>query len=114
MSKEKMKKRIATEAQEVVKEIRELGYRCSEPEDLGECLESYVELNDNNVIRLVFLEPKYTDLILVKITDEVGGCEEAIYSPRGLYVLASNPKEVAARIISKTKILAAKPRLSSP
>ncbi|MGC9111921.1 hypothetical protein [Acidilobus sp.] len=108
MSREKMKK-IATEAREVVKEIRDLGYRCSEPEDAGDCLESYVELNDN-VVRLVFLQPRYTDLILIKLTDEVGGCEEAIYSPRGLYVLANNPREAADAIISKAKMLTAKPR----
>jgi len=107
-----MSKRTSmTRAEEVVNELKRRGLRCSKPEGLDDCEESYLEVN-GSVIRLLFLRPRYGDLILVKLTSMVSsGCDDTLYSPRGLYVLAHSEKEAADRIISKIGLVRAQSSL---
>ncbi|MGC9071649.1 MAG: hypothetical protein ACP5HK_03000 [Acidilobus sp.] len=59
---------------------------------------------------MAFLDGRYTDDLIVKVTPDIGGCDEVLYSPRGLYVIGGTDDSIAQRILDKAKFLAATTR----
>ena len=92
-------------AREVVEVVRSKGYRMSMPEEHEDCAESYLECC-GSVLRVVFFDPRYSGGVVAKVTPQLGDCDEALYSPQGLYVLSESPEEAAAQLLRKAQFVA--------
>ncbi|NAZ38781.1 MAG: hypothetical protein GU345_01955 [Acidilobus sp.] len=99
-----MKSQTKTRAKSVVDLLRSVGFKASTPREGDLCLESYLECC-GQVLRLVFFDGRYTDDLVIKVTPEVGGCEDALYASKGLYVIGGSDNEVVKKIIQKAKFL---------
>ncbi|MGC9210196.1 MAG: hypothetical protein ACP5FT_02895 [Acidilobus sp.] len=108
-----LKNQTRMRAKNVVDALRESGYRASTPREADGCLESYLECC-GTVLVLAFFDGRYTDDVIVKVSPDVGGCEEILYSPRGLYVIGSDDKDIVQRILDKAKFIAAVSRPQTP
>jgi len=107
-----LKSQTKTRAKNIVDLLRSMGFKASTPREGDLCLESYLECC-GQVLRLVFFDGRYTDDLVIKVTPEVGGCEDALYAPKGLYIIGGSDYEVAEKIVQKAKFLSATLRSAS-
>ncbi len=99
------KTNLTKTADNIVSLLRNQGLKASKPEDLGRCIESYVEYG-SSIVRLIFFEPRYSDSIIVKLTTSaIGDCDESLYTPTGLYVLARDEQEAIENIMRKLRLV---------
>ena len=101
-----LRSQTRTRAKSIVDLLKSKGYRVSSPHELSNCLTSYLECCDL-VFLLAFFDGRFTDDIVVKVTTDVGGCDEVLYTPRGLYVIGGSDEEVAERVLEKARFLSA-------
>ena len=101
-----LRSQTRTRAKSVVDILKSKGYRVSSPRELSNCVTSYLECCDL-VFLLAFYDGKFTDDIIVKVTTDVGGCDEVLYTPRGLYIIGGSDEEVAERVLEKARFLSA-------
>lgn len=98
-----------TRAKAIVDILRSKGFRASTPHELGQCLESYLECC-GGVLLIAFFDGKFSDDLVIKVTTDIGGCEDVLYSPRGLYVIGGTDEEAAERVLKKAEFVSATQR----
>ncbi len=101
-----LRSQTRTRAKAIVDLLRSKGYRASSPRELPDCAQSYLECC-GIVLLLAFFDGRFTDGLVIKVTTDIGGCEDVLYSPHGLYVIGGTDEEAAERVLEKARFLSA-------